>query len=295
MLTLIPRQSPSFVPRQPIGQITILESRQFVVPSGVTTISVVCVGPGGKAGSSENGRRMGGGGGGGALCWANIPVQPGDVLDVVVGKAAQVTAIWNAVSTVVTSITRNGVVLMSATSGRHGRAGSFAQGSGPGGLGGTFTHHASLTDKGGGNGGNGGNGGTYSAANDASTGAGGGAGGYLGKGGNGAGGGSGGANSVQLGGNPDVDSGGGAGASAPGTGYTAYVGGGVGLQGKGANGVVNQKAGNGGSGSPPGPFYGAGTNTTAAGYAQDGACRIIWGTGRSFPSTKTADMEAATA
>ena len=295
MLTLIPVKSPSLVPRQPIGQITLLSNAQFVVPDGVTLLSAVCVGPGGRAGSGENGRRMGGGGGGGALCWANeIPVTPGEVLDIIVGQASQVTAVYNAVSAVVTSISRKGVVLMAATSGRHGRPGSFSNGSGPGGFGGTYTHHASLTNKGGGNGGNGGFGGSWSGPNDASSGGGGGAAGYTGNGGKGGNGGSGtsGYYSWNVGGAPDKDSGGGTGVSMPGSGGGNYIGGGVGLQGRAETGVPLNRSDHGVPGSSPGPYYGAGSSGPGT-SAQNGACRLIWGTGRAFPNTKTADIQAA--
>lgn len=288
MLSLIPRIAPGGIPASAIGQLLITSSTSFLVPEGVTEICAVCVGPGAKAGTGENGRRDGGGGGGGANAWANaIPVTPGERLDITVGLPSQITAVYNAVSTIVTSISRNGTVLMSAMSGRIGRAGSFAQGTGPGGIGGTFYHHPSLTDKGGGNGGTGGSGGWWDAANDTSAGGGAGAGGYAGAGGNGGPGGTGSSSGSYVG--SVGNGGGGAGAGTKGTGQTTNVGGGVGLQGQGANGKVFAGL-SGGPGSPPGPFFGGGTSSTNPVYAQNGGCRIIWGNNRKFPATNTADM-----
>lgn len=288
MLTFIPNKSPGGIPPQGVGQTYITSTSKFTVPDGITSICAVCVGPGAKAGTTENGRRGGGGGGGGGLAWANnIPVTPGEQLDIVVGLASQVTAIYNAASAIVTSISRNGTVLMSAMSGRVGRAGTFAQGTGLGGIGGTFFHHASLTDKGGGNGGTGGGGGFWEAANDASAGGGAGAGGYTGPGGNGGPGGTGSSSRTYSG--SDGSGGGGGGAGTKGTGQTTNVGGGVGLQGQGANGT-SPAALSGTPGSPPGPYFGGGTSSTNVAYAQNGGCRIIWGNGRKFPSTLTADQ-----
>lgn len=289
MLSFIPSKSPGGIAERPIGQLTFTSSQPFVVPEGVTSLCAVCVGPGAKAGVGNASRREGGGGGGGALAWANeIPVTPGETLDIEVGLAAQVTAIYNAVSTVVASISRAGVVLMYATSGRHGQAATSSS-YGPGGFGGTFFHHASLADVGGGNGGNGGNGGTYEAANPPTTGGGGGAAGYSGRGGVGASGGGGMVSKIVVGNAALADSGGGAGSSNPGTGATTYIGGGVGLQGRGPNGTQNPKAGSGNPGSPPGPYFGAGSSSKNFGYALDGAVRIIWGPGRAFPETDTQD------
>ena len=56
----------------------------WVVPTGVTEISAMCVGAGGgSAGTGSN--RGGGGGGGGALAYGTFAVTPGETLEVIVG------------------------------------------------------------------------------------------------------------------------------------------------------------------------------------------------------------------
>lgn len=286
MLTFIPNKAPGGIPPSSVGQVTITSSMQYTVPEGVTNLCAVCVGTGGKHNRGAN-NRDGGGGGGGGLAWGNnLPVKPGDVLDIVIGRAVDVVAVTTAVSLVVTSISLNGVVLLSAMSGRNGRVGSLASGAGPGGNGGTFTIHPSITDAGGGIGGQGGNGGTSTSGNSPSCGAGGGAAGYTGNGGRGGQGGTGNTNSSGSGG---VGSGGGGGGGRPSSGSSSNTpGGGVGLQGQGANGAAqttDSRAGN--PGSLPAPVFGGGSG---GGVAQEGAVRLIWGNFRAFPSTNTADM-----
>ncbi|MNQ41872.1 hypothetical protein D3C85_555620 [compost metagenome] len=288
MLTFIPSRSPGGLPVSGIGQIRFDSSQQFIVPEEVHSLSAVCVGPGAKQGASAN-NRMGGGGGGGGLVWANdIPVQPGDVIDVVVGLSSQVTAVHNVASLIVTSISKNGVLLMSAMSGRIGRAGSLALGAGPGGFGGTFFVDPSITDFGGGIGGQGGTGGISTTGGTPTTGAGGGAAGYAGDGGQGGTGGSGNTNSSGKGKVGTGGAGGGGWTTSSGVAYAA--GGGVGLQGRGEDGLdAPSRGANGLPGSSPGPFFGRGLSagiTTGA----DGGARIIWGNGRKFPATNTQDM-----
>ena len=59
----------------------------FVVPVGVTNVSVVTVGGGGTGGSNAGGGMNGGGGGGGALAYVNnISVTPGETLTAIVGN-----------------------------------------------------------------------------------------------------------------------------------------------------------------------------------------------------------------
>jgi hypothetical protein len=60
-------------------------------------------------------------------------------------------------------------------------------------------------------------------------------------------------------------------------------GGGVGIYGKGATGLYGSNGGSGGG-------YGGGAGGAAGQVGDGGAVRIIWGPGRSFPSTNTADQ-----
>lgn len=160
-------------------------------------------------------------------------------------------------------------------------------------------------------GGDGGSGGAGQDNGDGSgvTGSGGGAGGYSGSGGRGAG--------SALGNTAGTGGGGGGG------GGTTSAGGGTGLHGQGANGTA-PGFGNGGTGSPSATVCGGGGTSYYADYnggrggalsyknnipvtpgqvitvsigagtpiasAQPGGIRIIWGAGRAYPSTNTADM-----
>lgn len=229
-------------------------STNWVVPSGVTSVCVVCIGTGGGGGGDASGNMQGAtGGGGGALEYKNnYGVTPGGTVSVVVG--ANPTATTNGGNSSFGSIVANG-----GTTGRYP-----SNGSGAGGV-------RSYTGDGGGAGGGGkalGNGGS-----------GGGAGGYSGKGGDGATGSSYGQDGVG-------GAGGGGGASA---GYNGGSGGGVGLFGQGANGLggfgnsTMYSQGNGGAGSNgSGTQYGGGG--AFGNLNTGGAVRINWGVGRSFPS-----------
>lgn len=120
----------------------------------------------------------------------------------------------------------------------------------------------------------------------------GGAGGYSGNGG------SGGSSAGGTGQPGSGGSGGGGGGSAS---YTPGGGGGVGLLGEGTSGAGGAfgssgpatrggggSGGGGGSATEDGGEYGGGAVGTAARGA--GACRIIWGEGRAYPSTNTGDV-----
>ena len=99
--------------------------------------------------------------------------------------------------------------------------------------------------------------------------------------------------------------------------FSRTGGGGVGIYGQGSNGTAaGQQTGNGGGGGssgtsggagglPPGPFNGSGGAGGSfgggggaafsgvydtGGAGSGGAVRIIWGAGRSFPSTNTGDQ-----
>ena len=65
-------------------------STTWTVPSGVTTISAVCIGGGGGGGATSQGGTYAGGGGGGGLSWANnIAVTPGETLYIQAGRYGQ--------------------------------------------------------------------------------------------------------------------------------------------------------------------------------------------------------------
>jgi hypothetical protein len=259
----------------------------FTVPPATTSISAVCVGGGGGGGGGESGRNQGvSGGGGGALCYGTIPVTPGESLTVTVGSGGNAGASGGGNGTAggTTSIARGATVLITAVGGGAGLERSTATVNG-----GTGSVDASVTNSGGGNGGNsGGN------SNDTGSG-GGGAGGYSAAGGAG---GTTGNGSASTGGG-----GGGGGATSAGQGYG---GGGVGILGAGSNGtagtlnstgggVGSNGGGSAGGTRPAGGAFGGGggacdDDTNGAGGAGGGgAVRIIWGTGRSYPSTSVAD------
>ena len=253
----------------------------WTAPTGVTSVSVVCVGGGGggTGGSSSTS-----GGGGGALGWKNyITVVPGTTYNVQVGSGGA-----------------------KGSYGSNGTAGGesyFQLSTGPaqadGGSGGqqTYTNRvpAVYIGDGGGDGGLTGSGSSYASG-------GGGAGGYSGAGGSST-------NGYAANGGAGLGGGGGAGGNC-GNYDSAGSGGGVGVLGEGASGAGgngstgNAYGGAGGSGGANGTNgdaaggcfggdYGGGggstDNSTSSefGVGGDGAVRILWGSGRSFPSTDT--------
>ena len=276
----------------------------WTVPDGVTEVSAVAVGGGGGGAGAGGGSGPGtddggGGGGGGGLAYGTFAVTPGDSLIITVGAGGNG---GNGNS----STPSNGSV--GGNSGiQRGTTLLLQGGRGSGG-----TYDASQPSSGGGSTGTerdgGGTGGVGQASFSQSGGGGGGAAGYTGNGGAGGLGGS----SDPSGSNGSGGGGGGGGSGAssiPGGG-----GGGVGLLGQGSNGsggsatVSDAGGGSGGSDGSDGNnttdvggnagIYGGGggggaTNGTTDGRGGDGgqgAVRIIWGTGRSYPSTNTQDM-----
>lgn len=238
---------------------TTAGSYSWTVPIGVTSVSVVCVGGGG------NGSTTNGGGAGGALAYKNtISTTPGSVMTVNVGGSGQASTF--------STVTANG-----------GNAG-----------GGTYTSAIGGTYSGADGGGNGGAGGQ---GNGGCGGGAGGAGGYAGAGGAGS-------PTPSTSGLPGNGGGGGGGSSPSAGGCGGAGGGGVGLYGQGANGAGGPASGNeggkGGSngsgasysvniGTSGGAYGGGGGGGYSysgflAGNGASGAVRIIWGTGRSFPS-----------
>ena len=284
-------------------------THSWIAPEGVTSVCVVAIG-GGGAGLNTPSVSSGGGG----LGWKNnIPVTPGQSYTVVVGRRGSRIGSDNL-------STCNGgdsyFINTSTVKGGRGFPPTGLTGAGQFGGGGSYT------GDGGGNGGDGtwGTGGTEPG--------GGGAGGYSGNGGRG-GYGTGSANPFYS---ATAGSGGGGGGGSYGD-YTAGGGGGVGVYGEGASGArganpgtySGSHGGNGGAGSGgqvgyyttvnsgPNGTKGSSVSTNADGiagsyggggygrfgnspnsYGGPGAVRIIWGTGRAFPSTNV-DLASSTA
>jgi hypothetical protein len=283
----------------PVGQAEYTTAGTFTwtAPAGVTSVCAVCVGGGGGPAANASGAT---GGGGGGLGWKNnISVTPGQGYTVVVGNGGTRTT--------------------SGTAGAGGQsyfisAATVAGNGGGGGITASNTVGAGggFVGDGGGNGGNGGN----RNASTSQAGGGGGAGGYAGNGGVG---GNGTTNNSGAG-----NGGGGGGGGGCGSADTGGSGGGVGLLGQGSNGsagastTADGRGGFGGSGganafsaststtavnvygtapnqSAPGVYGGGGSgsdNPTVAEQANGGVggVRIIWGPGRSFPSTNTGNL-----
>ena len=244
----------------------------WTCPTGVTSVCVVCVGAGGSGGAY--------GGSGGSLAYKNnITVVPGQSYTIVVGATNSITG---AVAPYNHPAEDSSALGTTATGGQGGYSGTSA------------SQYKSIGTNydGGGRGGKASSdfyGAIPEGGNAYREGAGGGAGGYNGDGGT--------AGKGPASGTSGSGGGGGGGAvgSSGGTG-----GGGVGLFGQGSNGAAataNQSTTGGGGGSggatggnPYGGQFGAGSaamGSTTPTAAQTGAVRIIWGTGRSFPSTLT--------
>ena len=248
---------------------TTVGANTFTVPAGVTQVSVVVVGGGGSgpAGSSNTG-----GGGGGGLCYLNsISVVPGASISVIVGAAGGAGTAGGASSFNGTLIAAGGSGTTTAT-GAAGGGGSggtcFTGGAGGSFVGGGAPYHAGAGGAAGytGNGGRGGDASGSSCPVNSAAGAGGGGGG-------------GGA------GNDPANCGFGYGGG----------GGGVGVLGVGTSGAAGVSAcACGGQGAPGGAGssgtaglagaggrYGGGGGSENAGQ---GAVRVMWGGGRTFPS-----------
>lgn len=264
----------------PIGQaeFTSPGTYSWIAPSGVFDVSVVCVGGGGGGSQSTT---AGGGGGGGGLGWIkSVPVSPGSSYTVVVGAGGNRdtdTGTGN-------NATAGGSSYFISTKVVAGFGGTAASSISTGGVGGSFV---------GDGGGVGGAGGT---APTNTGGGGGGAGGYSGNGG--------------AGGGASANGGNGAGGAGGGGGrgnstFGGGGGGGVGIFGEGSSGAGSAAAndavqGGGGSGgagganSRVGGAYGGGgagddNSNNGNGAGASGAVRIIWGSGRYYPSTRTAN------
>jgi hypothetical protein len=259
----------------PSGQVawTTPGTYSWVVPARVFSISLLCVGAGGGAQRYDSSLGGAGGGGGGLRYAKKIAVNPGDTLTIVVGAGVAGATGGN------TTISIGSTILLQANGGVRGW--NFAGAGGEG-----STYDANI---GGGNGGSGG----AKGSNQVEGGGGGGAGGYSGDGGR-----------AYTPSEPGAGGGGGAGGRGTNSNAGA-AGGGVGILGEGASGAAGVNgppptAGGPGSGgiagatqTDPGlygggaPGRGASTTTTPG---AGGACRIIWGSGRAYPSTNTQDI-----
>lgn len=268
------------------GQVayTTAGTYSWTAPAGVTSVSVVAVGGGGGGGYQWSS----GGGGGGGLGWKNnISVTPGQTYEVVVGAAGPYQP--NATSSAAAGGNSYFISLATVSGYGGGQGGPSATSSG-GGRGGGYV------GDGGGRGGDGAYEGSWTRA-------GAGAGGYSG-------------NGADSGNSTGTAAPTGSGAGAAGGYYSSTygvpAGGGVGIFGRGADGVArgNYYGGGGGSGGANGRggegsgesgYYninggdygggGGGSGTSyGGGPGGKGAVRIIWGAGRSFPNTLTADQ-----
>ena len=246
----------------------------FTVPAGVTSVCVLCVG-GGQGGGAYSGA-------GGSLAYSNnISVTPGASITLTVGSGGYPNDVTGGSGgTTGGASTFGSGPTVRAVGGNDSRVNigsvsysggaGYAYASGAGGAGGYSgaggTQSSTSINGSGGAGGAGGTGAQYNDGTNAYTsgGAGGGGVGLLGSGTSGLAG----ANSSSYG----ADSGGSSGVDGP---YDAYSAGGNG----------GSYGGGGGAGSYvfniPTSFF---SSTTYGGYGAVGAVRIIWGSGRSYPS-----------
>ena len=284
-------------PNQGEAEFTTGGAHTWTCPSGVTSVSVVCVGAGGTAGDTgntvNNGGKWNGGGGGGLGYKNNISVSAGTTYNLNVGTALGYTEVED------TAKTASWFINDTTVKGGGGRRNGLANGRCNRPAGGDYV---------GDGGGNGGEGGADFQ------GSGGGAGGYSGNGGKGADN----QRSSHCGGatGPGNGSGGGGGGGKGpdnANNIAGAGGGGVGIYGQGSNGAGGASAGagggggsNGGDGNSVSGVYGA-SNAAAkyggggaasgsggVGTGAGGAVRIVWstdGTTRAFPSTNVASAK----
>lgn len=277
---LIGLQSLAFLDRPYTGQaeFTTAGTYTWTVPTGVWSVSAVCVG-GGGGGSLDATNPTGGAGGN--LQWRNsIPVVPGTVYTVVVGAggtAGNVTyASGGAGSESIFGLTSS--LSTANVAARGGNGGSTI---------GIPAAPGSLHNPGDGSPINVGYGGTSSPLGGA-----GGAGGYTGNGGAGA---------TSTGANGNGGGGGGGSSNGGGASAQGGAGGGVGILGQGGNGIGGTQLSSGGpldgtagSGGNAQSYGGGGGGlkppATQAMAGSSGAVRIIWGPNRTFPATNTGNL-----
>jgi hypothetical protein len=260
----------------------------WTVPAGVTSVSVVAVG-GGGGGVGYNGNWIGSGGGAGALAYANnITVVPGNTYTVTVGHGGYGRDGSDPGNRIVGEDGGNSSFSTLVVAGG-GKGGSQTQGgaggiviTGTGGAGGAGGSRVTVPPGGGGAGGYSGAGGAGSNTN-----------GVAGSNGSGGGAGGGGASNgiytvgqvgagVGVYGQGSNGTGGTGGVGQPGA--VLPTGGSGGLPYYGYNGAPYD--GSPGSGNPVygGTYGGGGSGSYATGgFGGDGAVRIVWSEGASFP------------
>lgn len=287
---------------------TTVGTYSFIVPKGVRTISVCAIGAGSTAVAHDAVSNTGYGGGGGALAYSNdIPVTPYEILTIQVGLRYS--------SNVVTShsfVRRNTTSLVYAEGALLDKPGNSANcvgtaysggAGGKGGLGAYGTIFPGSTYRGGGGGGGaGGYSGTGGAGGQAEQ-------GFFtadatsgGNGSGGAGGGGGGAymnyTGSYRGAFPGAGGGGvgifviganGSGSAPQSTGGGGGSSGSTGGQGRNSDGGVGNGTGGAYGGGGGGPHILWDTATSANTFhpphiGANGAVRIIWGSGRTYPS-----------
>jgi len=259
----------------------------FTVPNGITSISVLVVGGGGSGGKGTNSA------GGGAVAYLNNKtVTPGQSYTIIVGAGGAATTGAGTRDQAGNDGGNSSAFGITAGGGKGGQQGTPAYGTdgvfGGGGLGGepSGAYTAGYT---------GGRGGGHSGVGDNS-----GGGSSAGYSSNGKNGGSASRNSAGQAGA------GGSGGSGAGTNSSTYEiggsGGGIGIYGEGSSGsggqsnasTLDDAHGTAGS-SGSGVTYGGGTGSSWENNSLkggDGAVRIIYGTGRSWPSTLTSLAES---
>jgi hypothetical protein len=242
------------------GQQTYTSSGTYswTCPSGVTSVSVVCIGGGGGGNGGGNGVGGAGGGGGGGLGYKNnIPVTPGQSYTVVVGGGGA-GDYWDGPPYSANPADNGGdsYFINATTVKGGGGGGGYGNSSATGGSGGTYV------GDGGGNGYSGGTG-SGSASLPATGGGGGSTGTYTG-------------HATTRGTSKYIS-------SNCTSGCLAGSGTGQGLLGTGSSGSYGRGGG-------------ANMNTFSNGTSgYTGAVRIMWGPGRSYPSTGVADQSSSTA
>lgn len=264
----------------------------FSVPdavyNGTVPINAFLVGAGGSGRySTTTGNFSGGGGGGAGFAYNNLDLTGVSTVTVYVGvggaQRSGTTQNGQTGGSTRLEYPKGPTRIVTAEGG-----GGGVSGGGTGGL--AYTNFDSIVGSYGGNGGAGDNGISINGM-----GGGGGAGGY---GSGGVHGGAGGTN-TSTGGNASSSTGaggGGASTSSPGTNTRGGNGGGVGILGQGSDGAGGAFAGADGSPGSSGSamLYGGGSGgangSAAAGQAGSGAVRLIWGSGRSYPSTNTGNV-----
>ena len=276
---------------------TLNSDVSWTVPTGVTQISAVCVGGGGGGGGNNGTSGPGSsGGGGGGLAYGTFAVTPGETLTIRVGSGGTRGG-TNTQPTAgsPTYIKRSTTFLLQGGGGGAGVSNSTtASGGTGGGSGGTERD----------GGGTGGAGGT--AQNNGAGAGGGGAAGYSGNGGQGAG------SGTTISAGSGGGGGGGTANNGPSSANAEQNGGGVGLYGQGTSGSTTSTAtakmgsynlspstGDGrqtiATSLQSGTYGGGGgaieDDTNSVGHhGGSGGIRIIWGSGRAYPTTNVADV-----